>query len=120
MDRNAINPWTWQDQFGFAQANDLNGVKRVLVCSGQTSVDDEGNLVHAGDMAGQLNKALDNLETVLGQAGAWPIGRSAPKLLRNRRGCLFGGIRNRHVATPGAIRLSACYHIAGDCRAVPS
>jgi len=41
----------------------------VLVCSGQTSVDDEGNLVHAGDMAGQLNKALDNLETVLGQAG---------------------------------------------------
>ena len=69
MDRNAINPWTWQDQFGFAQANDLNGVKRVLVCSGQTSVDDEGNLVHAGDMAGQLNKALDNLETVLGQAG---------------------------------------------------
>ena len=36
MDRNAINPWTWQDQFGFAQANDLNGVKRVLVCSGQT------------------------------------------------------------------------------------
>ena len=69
MDRNAINPWAWQDQFGFAQANDLNGVKRVLVCSGQTSVDDEGNPVHAGDMAGQLNKALDNLETVLGQAG---------------------------------------------------
>jgi enamine deaminase RidA (YjgF/YER057c/UK114 family) len=27
-------------------------------------------VVHQGDMAGQLNQALDNLETVLGQAGA--------------------------------------------------
>ncbi len=69
MERRAINPWAWQDQFGFVQANDLSGVKRALLCSGQTSVDDEGNPVHPGDMAGQLNKALDNLESVLGQAG---------------------------------------------------
>jgi enamine deaminase RidA (YjgF/YER057c/UK114 family) len=69
MERRAINPWAWQDQFGFVQANDLSGVKRVLLCSGQTSVDEEGNPVHVGDMAGQLNKALDNMETVLGQAG---------------------------------------------------
>ena len=69
MERRAINPWTWQDQFGFVQANDLSGLNRMLLCAGQTSVDDECNPVHVGDMAGQLNKALDNLETVLGQAG---------------------------------------------------
>ena len=68
-ERRGINPWAWQDQFGFVQANDLSGVKRVLLCVGQTSVDDEGNPVQVGDMAGQLNKALDNLESVLSQAG---------------------------------------------------
>ncbi|MCH8087394.1 MAG: RidA family protein [Chloroflexi bacterium] len=69
MERRIINPWTWQDQWGFVQANEMTGMQRVLLCAGQTSVDDDGNVLHVGDMAGQLNKALDNLETVLGQAG---------------------------------------------------
>ncbi len=69
MERRVINPWTWQDQFGFVQANELKGVQRVLLCSGQTSVDDDGNPINVGDMVGQVNRALDNLETVLGQAG---------------------------------------------------
>ena len=69
MERRIINPWTWQDQFGFVQANEVIGAQRYLICSGQTSVDADGNPVHAGDMAGQLNQALDNLETVLREAG---------------------------------------------------
>ncbi len=69
MERRVINPWTWQDQLGFVQANELKGAQRVLLCSGQTSVDDDGNPVNPSDMAGQVNKALDNLETVLSQAG---------------------------------------------------
>ena len=69
MERRIINPWTWQDQLGFVQANDLTGVQHVLLCAGQTSVDDDGDVLHVGDMAGQLNRALDNLEPVLGQAG---------------------------------------------------
>jgi hypothetical protein len=40
MERRAINPWAWQDQFGFVQANDLSGVSMVILCVGQTSVDD--------------------------------------------------------------------------------
>ena len=67
MERQIINPWTWQDQFGFVQANQVSGVQRYLVCSGQTSVDADGTPVHVGDMAGQINQALDNLETVLKQ-----------------------------------------------------
>lgn len=41
----------------------------MLYCAGQTSVDAEGNPLHAGDMTSQVGQALDNLETVLAQAG---------------------------------------------------
>ena len=68
MERRIVNPWTWQDAFGYVQANELRGPERVLVCAGQTSVDAEGRPLHPGDMAAQLAQALDNLETVLGQA----------------------------------------------------
>lgn len=64
-----VNPWTWQDQFGFSQAVDVKGASRVLYCAGQTSVDGDGAPLHSGNMRAQLGQALDNLETVLGQAG---------------------------------------------------
>jgi enamine deaminase RidA (YjgF/YER057c/UK114 family) len=69
MERRIINPWTWQDALGFVQANEVSGPQRVLICSGQTSVDENGSPVHPGDMAAQVGKALDNLETVLANAG---------------------------------------------------
>lgn len=64
-----VNPWGWQDQFGFSQAVEVRDGARVVFCAGQTSVDDDGNPVRAGDMAGQVAQALDNLEVVLRQAG---------------------------------------------------
>lgn len=69
MERTDINPWKWQDEFGFSQAIDVRGAQRVLYCAGQTSVDADGNPLHHGDMAAQIEQALNNLETVLGQAG---------------------------------------------------
>jgi enamine deaminase RidA (YjgF/YER057c/UK114 family) len=69
MERRAINPWSWQDSFGFVQANEITGAQRVLYCSGQTSVDENGTPVHEGDIAGQASKALDNLEALLKEAG---------------------------------------------------
>jgi enamine deaminase RidA (YjgF/YER057c/UK114 family) len=69
MERRVINPWTWQDAMGFVQANEVTGAQRVLICSGQTSVDAEGNVQHAGDMRGQIGLCLDNLEALLSQAG---------------------------------------------------
>lgn len=69
MERRIINPWTWQDAFGFVQANEVSGPRRVLVCSGQTSVDANGHPAHAGDMQAQIGLALDNLETVLRESG---------------------------------------------------
>jgi enamine deaminase RidA (YjgF/YER057c/UK114 family) len=64
-----VNPWAWQDQYGFSQAIDVRGSQRTVFCAGQTSVDGDGTPMHAGDMVKQINQALDNLEVVLKQAG---------------------------------------------------
>ena len=69
MQTQLVNPWTWQDQFGFAQGVDVRQASRILFCSGQTSVDAQGQPLHAKDMTAQLNQAFDNLEAVLAKAG---------------------------------------------------
>jgi enamine deaminase RidA (YjgF/YER057c/UK114 family) len=68
MQRTAINPWPWSAPLGFDQAQLLEAPRRQLVCSGQDAVDAEGNPQHPGDMAAQLELALDNLEAVLSDA----------------------------------------------------
>ena len=68
MERRIINPYTWQDQYGVAQAVEITGASRTLICSGQIAVDAEGHSLHAGDMKAQMKLALDNLETVLRRA----------------------------------------------------
>ena len=69
MERRIINPWGWQDEYGFVQANEVSDAQRVLYCAGQVSVDAEGNPLHPGDMRAQIAQSLDNLETVLETAG---------------------------------------------------
>ena len=68
-DRRIINPWAWQDAYGFVQANEVSDAQRVLYCAGQVSVDAEGNPLHPGDMGAQIAQSLDNLETFLDNAG---------------------------------------------------
>jgi enamine deaminase RidA (YjgF/YER057c/UK114 family) len=68
MERKPINPWTWSTNLGFDQAQLIEGHRRQLVCSGQDAVDADGNPQHPGDMAAQLELALDNLEAVLAAA----------------------------------------------------
>lgn len=69
MDTKAVNPWSWQDALAFSQGVETRDARRLLFCAGQASVDAQGNPVHPGDMAAQLNQAFDNLEAVLAQAG---------------------------------------------------
>jgi enamine deaminase RidA (YjgF/YER057c/UK114 family) len=66
--RTPINPWSWSINLGFDQAQLIEGHQRQLVCSGQDGVDADGNPQHPGDMAAQLELALDNLEAVLAAA----------------------------------------------------
>lgn len=69
MELRAVNPVKWQDNLDFSQAIDVRGAQQVLYCDGQISVDADGNPVHAGDMVAQIHRALDDLQTVLGQTG---------------------------------------------------
>ena len=69
MYRNIINPWIWQDNYGYVQAVDIRNPTRQVYVAGQCSVDAHGVPQHRGDMAKQLLAALDNVETVLDGAG---------------------------------------------------
>ncbi|MBI2995022.1 MAG: RidA family protein [Gammaproteobacteria bacterium] len=69
MQRKIVNPWKWQDKYGFVQANEISGAGRVVYCSGQVAADADGKPLHPGDMQAQLNRALDNVTTVLKGAG---------------------------------------------------
>jgi enamine deaminase RidA (YjgF/YER057c/UK114 family) len=68
MQRQPINPWSWSTNLGFDQAELVEGPRRQLFCSGQDAVDADGNPQHPGDLAAQLEVALDNLEAVLAAA----------------------------------------------------
>jgi len=68
-ERRIINPWTWQEAFGFNHGHEVKGGDRTLYLAGQVSLDDAGQVVHEGDMAGQINKSIDNIEAVLAEAG---------------------------------------------------
>jgi 2-iminobutanoate/2-iminopropanoate deaminase len=69
VEQRRINPWKWQDQYGFSQAIEVTNAGRVLYCAGQASVDDNGKPVHAGDIRKQIEQAFQNLETVLKASG---------------------------------------------------
>lgn len=63
-----INPWSWQNQLGYAQAVEIPHGSYTLYCAGQAAMDANGQPVET-DMADQIRLSLDNLETVLTQAG---------------------------------------------------
>ena len=66
--RTPINPWSWSSNLGFDQAQLVEGHRRELYASGQDAVDADGSPQHPGDMAAQLELAIDNLEAVLAAA----------------------------------------------------
>jgi len=69
VEQRKINPWKWQDRYGFSQAIEVSNASRTLYCAGQASVDDRGNPVHVGDMRKQIEQAFLNLEAVLEASG---------------------------------------------------
>src|SRR4051812_1310467 len=69
MQRTSINPHSWTVGLGFDQAQLVEGNRRQLFVSGQDAVDADGAPQHPGDMAAQLELALDNLEAILAAAG---------------------------------------------------
>jgi len=68
MRRTPVNPWPWSLEYGYNQGELVEGSERVLFCAGQTAIDSDGKLQHAGDIRAQIALALDNLEAVLQEA----------------------------------------------------
>ncbi|MEU0068841.1 RidA family protein [Streptomyces sp. NPDC006332] len=77
MERTAVNPVTWSVDMGFNQGEVVSGHTRTLYISGQTAMSGDGKPQHDRDMAAQLTLSMDNLESVLGEAGM-----SLPNLIR--------------------------------------
>ncbi len=68
MQTRVINPWTWQDARGYAQAVEVTNATCTLYVSGQTATDADGKSSTA-DMRTQLLQTLQNLEQVVTEAG---------------------------------------------------
>lgn len=68
MKKTVINPWTWQEQLSYVQAVEVKEPSGTLYCSGQAAVHPDGTSSNA-DMRSQLALAIQNLETVISEAG---------------------------------------------------
>lgn len=68
MEKREINPWKWQDARNYVQAVEAKNPEATLYISGQTAIDSDG-ISSSADMRTQLKKALENLETVIKEAG---------------------------------------------------
>jgi len=68
MEKSIINPWTWQDQLSYVQAVEVKNTTGTLYVAGQAAVHADGTSSHA-DMRTQLGIAIQNLETVISEAG---------------------------------------------------
>jgi enamine deaminase RidA (YjgF/YER057c/UK114 family) len=69
MERRRVDPWTWQERFGFAQAWRVDGAQAVIFLAGQGPITAEGQVLE-GTFEAQARLTFDNLRTVLQQAGA--------------------------------------------------
>src|SRR5690349_222376 len=68
MEKSIINPWTWQDQLSYVQAVEVKNTTGTLYVAGQAAVHADGTSSNA-DMRTQLGIAIQNLETVISEAG---------------------------------------------------
>lgn len=62
-----LNPWAYPE--GMDQGVMISDFNRLVFVSGQCAVGPDGSSLHPGDMAGQVQAALNNVETVLAEAG---------------------------------------------------
>jgi len=69
VDKQVVNPTTWQEKFGFSQGWRVDGAKTLLFVAGQVPVDEQGTLVGEGDFEAQTRQVFENIGRVLGQAG---------------------------------------------------
>jgi enamine deaminase RidA (YjgF/YER057c/UK114 family) len=70
MEKTQINPWRWQDAYGFSQAWKIDGARSLIFVSGQASISADGVVMHPGNFRAQVRLTVENLQVVLKEAGA--------------------------------------------------
>jgi enamine deaminase RidA (YjgF/YER057c/UK114 family) len=70
MEKHPVNPWTWQDRYGYSQAWRVERPGTLVFLAGQGPVSAEGELVGEGDFEPQVRQTFENVRTVLEEAGA--------------------------------------------------
>jgi reactive intermediate/imine deaminase len=70
MDKTQVNPWSWQDTFGYSQAWRVDNAQSIVFLAGQVALSPDGQLVGEGDFDAQCRQVFENLGAVLEQAGA--------------------------------------------------
>jgi enamine deaminase RidA (YjgF/YER057c/UK114 family) len=63
MEKRQINPWTWQERFGFAQAWRVDSAQSVVFVAGQAPISADGEVVAPGDFEAQARRVFENLRT---------------------------------------------------------
>jgi 2-iminobutanoate/2-iminopropanoate deaminase len=70
VQKRQVNPWSWQESFGYSQAWRVDGSAAIIFLAGQGPVSAAGELVGEGDFEAQVRQTFENIRTVLEQAGA--------------------------------------------------
>lgn len=75
MKRTSVNPTEWGLGYEMDQAELVEGATRFLHCSGQVALEEDAGaesgfrVTHAGDLRGQMEDALANIDALLEKAG---------------------------------------------------
>ena len=69
MNRDIINPWTWQEALGFVHGNKISNPQSLFFLAGQTASDENGQCLHPGNMEKQIDRVLENIATILEDGG---------------------------------------------------
>ena len=72
METKAINPTSWLQAFHINHGVEVTDATRTLFLSGQTSSDENGAPLHAGDLTAQFRCAWGNIKDALAEAGMGP------------------------------------------------
>ena len=70
MDKRPVDPWTWQERYGYSQAWRVDRPEAFVFLAGQGPVSRDGQLVGEDDFEAQVRQTLENVRTVLEEAGA--------------------------------------------------
>lgn len=68
MDKTQIDPWTWQQKFGFAHAWKVTGMGEAVFLAGQGPISADGEVSDPDDFPAQVRRTFENIKTVLEQA----------------------------------------------------